>query len=66
MAVRHTGPAALTAQRTATQARHLGRQAGFVDEDQLRGMEIGLCVEPGAAASQDVGAILLQCMCGLF
>jgi transposase len=27
--------------------------------------EIGLGVEPGATALQDIGAILLQCMCGL-
>ena len=65
VAVRHTGPAALTAKRTAPQARHLGRQASFVDEDHLRGMEIGLCVEPGAPPPQDVGTVLLQGMCGL-
>src|SRR5690606_10806240 len=41
-------------------------KAGLINEDQLRWVEIELNVEPGAAALQDVGAILLQCMCGLF
>jgi hypothetical protein len=66
MAVRHVGPAALTARGTTTQPRHLRGKAGLINEDQLRWVEIELTVEPGAAALQDVGAILLQCMCGLF
>lgn len=66
MAVRHASPAALAAGRTAAQARHLGRQAGLVDEHQFGRIEIGLAVEPCASALQDVGAVLLQCVCGLF
>lgn len=66
MAVWHACPAAFAAWRSSAQARHLGRQPGFVDEDQLRRIEIELAVEPGAPALQDVRAILLQCMCGLF
>jgi hypothetical protein len=58
--------ARLTARRTSSQTRHLGRQTGFVDEDQLHRVEIELAVEPGAATLQDVGAILLQCVCGLY
>jgi hypothetical protein len=60
--MRHTGPAALTAWRSTSQPGHLGRQSGLVDEYQLRRIEIGLAIEPGAAALQDVGAILLQCI----
>lgn len=30
------------------------------------GSEIGLVVKPGLSAFQDVGTVLLQCMCGLF
>ena len=66
MAVRHAGPAALAKRRTTAQPSHLGRQAGLVDEHQFCRIEIELAVEPGAAAAQDVGAVLLQCMCGLF
>ena len=66
VAMRHAGPATLAARRSSTQAGHLRGQAGLVDEDQLRRIEIELAVEPVAAALQDVGAILLQCVCGLF
>jgi hypothetical protein len=40
-------------------AGHLGRGAGFVDEDQPLGVEVELAVEPGLARLLDVGAILL-------
>jgi hypothetical protein len=66
MAMRHACPTAFTAWRTTAQARHLGRQAGLIDEHEFCRIEIGLAVEPGAAALQDVGTILLQCMRGLF
>lgn len=66
MAVRHASPAPLAAWRSASQARHLGRQSRLVDEHELRRIEIGLAIEPGLPPLQDVGAILLQCMCGLF
>src|SRR5690606_10008503 len=66
MAMRHAGPAAFTAQRAATQAGHLGRQPRLIDEDQLRRVEIELAVEPGLPSLQDVGAVLLQCVRGLF
>ncbi|RVI94668.1 hypothetical protein CN193_29610 [Sinorhizobium meliloti] len=32
---------------------------GLVDEDQLLGIEIELSVEPGYAAAQDIGTLLL-------
>ena len=66
MAVRHASPAALTAWRPSPQTGHLCRQAGLVDKDELRRIEVELAVEPGATALQNVGTILLQCMCGLF
>lgn len=66
MAMRYAGPAAFAARRSSSQTRHLGRQAGLIDEDELRRIEIELTVEPVPASLQDVGAILLQYMCGLF
>lgn len=41
------------------QPRHLRRGGGLVDEDQLLRLKIGLGVEPGLAAAQDIGALLL-------
>jgi hypothetical protein len=66
MAVRHAGPASLAARCSSAQPRHPGRQAGLVDEDETSGVEVELTVEPGLPALQDVGTLLLQCMCGLF
>ncbi|TCL87296.1 hypothetical protein C8J38_1311 [Rhizobium sp. PP-WC-2G-219] len=56
----------LTARCSSTQAGQLCREAGFVNEHQLCRIEIELAVEPVSATLQDVGAVLLQCMCGLF
>ena len=66
MAMRHTGSATLAARRSPTQAGHLRGETGLVYEHELRRIEIELAVEPGAAALQDIRAVLLQCMCGLF
>lgn len=66
MTVRHTCAATFTAQRAASQAGHLGGQAGLIDENEPFGIKIGLPVEPVPATLQDVRAFLLQCMCGLF
>ncbi len=52
MAVRDGGPAALAAPGAAAQARHLGRGAGLVDEDQLVGIKVELAVEPGLPRDQ--------------
>jgi hypothetical protein len=46
--------------------RHVRRCPGFVDEDQLVGVEIKLALEPFLTLLQDVGAILLGRMAGLF
>jgi hypothetical protein len=56
----------LAMRRSSTQAGHLCGEAGLVDEHELRRIEIELAVEPVPAPLQDVGAILLQCVRGLF
>ncbi len=66
MAVRHAHPQSLAARRPAVAASHFGGGAGLVDKDQPLGVEVGLGVEPGLAAAQDVGARLLGRMPGLF
>lgn len=44
---------------TEPQSRHLRGCRGLVDEDQFLGIEVGLAVEPGYAAAQDIGTLLL-------
>jgi len=46
--------------------RHVGGRPGLVDEHEPIGVEIGLSVEPGAALAQNVRAILLDGVAGLF
>ena len=62
MPVRDSGTATLTAPGPAAQAGHLGRGAGFVDEDKALGIEVRLACEPRAAPGCDVGAFLLGCV----
>ena len=64
--MRDGSSAPLAAQRTPPQPCHLGRQAGLVDEDQFRRIEVGLFIEPGLAAYQDVRALLLGGVRSLF
>jgi hypothetical protein len=66
MTMRHGRPASVTARRSASQPGHFRRQSRLVDEDELGGIEIELAVKPGLPPLQDVGAVLLQCVCGLF
>ncbi len=66
MAVRNARPATFSAWGTAAQAGHLGGETSLVDEDEALRIEIELCLEPVPAPLQDVGALLLQCMGGLF
>jgi hypothetical protein len=47
-------------------AGHVGGSPGFVDEDEALGFEIDLAVEPVLALLQDVGAVLLDRVPGLF
>ena len=66
MAVRHADAQALAAPAAAVRAGHLRRGPGLVDEDETLGVEIDLAVEPVLAPLQDVGAILLAGVRGLF
>ncbi len=66
MAVGNGGPAACPALGAASQASHLGRGAGLIDEDQLLGVEIGLGVQPGLAAEDDIRPLLLGGVRGFF
>jgi len=59
MAVGNGRPASLATWRPAAQPRHLRGCRGLVDEDQPLGIEIELAVEPGYAAAQDIGTLLL-------
>ena len=66
MAMRHAHAQALAAQATAVGARHVGLGPGLVDEHQPLGVEVGLAVEPGLPPHQDVRALLLAGVAGLF
>ena len=66
MAVGNGGPAALAALGPAAQARHLGRGAGLIDEDELLGIELRLGLEPGLAAGGNVRPLLLGGVGGFF
>ena len=60
MALRDAGTQPLAFLRPATQAGHIGRRAGLVDEDEFVGIEFELVLEPGLAPLQEVGPILLR------
>lgn len=62
----HASPAPLAAEESASQAGHLGGEARFVDKDQLCWIKVQLTIEPVLSSLQDVWAILLQRMGGLF
>jgi len=47
-------------------AGHIGGSPGLIDEDEAFGFEVDLTVEPVSALSQDVGAVLLDRVPGLF
>jgi hypothetical protein len=59
MAVRHGRAAALSPFGPASEPSHLGGRASLIDEDQVLGIKIRLCVEPGLAPRSDVGPLLL-------
>jgi len=62
----NAGAQSLTASTPSMTAGHVGGCPGFVDEDQPVGIEIELALEPFLAALQDLGAILLARVTGLF
>lgn len=57
---------ALAPPAAAMSPRHVGAGPGFVDEDEARRVEVELAIEPLLALLQDVGAILLGRVAGLF
>lgn len=57
---------ALASRAAAMAAGHVGRGPGFVDEHEALGFKIDLFLEPVLALLQDVGAILLNRVAGLF
>ena len=66
MAVRDADPQPLAPRAASVAARHVGRGPGLVDEHQALGIEVELTLEPGLALAQDVGAVLLAGVGGLF
>ena len=56
----------MTAARATAAARHFGRSASLVDEDQLVRFEIRLGVEPGPPTPQHVRPLLLAGVGGFF
>ena len=66
MAVGNSGPAAFPPLGSASQAGHLGRGAGLVDEDELLGIELRLGLEPSLAADDDIRPLLLGGVRGFF
>lgn len=66
MAEGNAGAQSLAASTSSMPAGHVGRGPGFVDEDQRVGIEVELSLEPFLATLQDVGAVLLARVAGLF
>ena len=66
VAVGNANPQPLAAAAAAVGPSHVGRSPGLIDEDQAFGIEIELAFEPGFAPLQDVGAVLLRGVSGLF
>lgn len=66
MSVGYRRPATIAAQCPAITPGHLGRGPRLVDEDQPLRLQIGLRLEPGAAPTQDVSALLFAGVRGFF
>lgn len=47
-------------------ARHVRCGPGFIDEDELGGIEVQLIIEPALALLQEIGAVLLYRVASLF
>ena len=70
----NAGPQALSPWCPAIAAGHVGRGPepapdlirGLIDEHQTVGIEVELTIEPGPAPLQDIGAVLLGSLSGLF
>lgn len=66
VAVREAHPQPVAPGTAAVAAGHVGRSPGFVDEHEPLGIEVQLAIEPVVPLAQDVGAVLLDRMAGLF
>ena len=66
MSVRDAGAQPLTLRCPATDASHVGRGPGLVDEDEAGRIQLELLVEPLLAPLQDVRPVLLGRVRGLF
>ena len=66
MPLRDAGAQALASRSASAQTGHIGRGSRFVDEDEPRGVEVELALEPVLALLQDIRAILLARMARLF
>ena len=66
MPVRDRGAQALASFAAAASTRHVGRRAGFVDEDQACRIEQELVLEPGQTPRLYVPSLLLARMRGFF
>lgn len=62
VSVSDADPQALSARRSSVTARHVGGGPCLVDEDEPRGIEVELAVEPCLPTPQDVGSVLLARM----
>ena len=62
----HAVPAALADRRPAVEARHLGVDAGLVEEDEATGIDERLGRPPQLAARRDIGPVLLGRAQGFF
>jgi hypothetical protein len=66
MSVRHGHAQALAAWAAAISPGHIGAGPALIDEHQAVGIEVELCFEPSFALGQDVRALLLGRVAGLF
>lgn len=60
VAMRHLADQALATRTAAAQARHIGRSAGLINEDQTARIKLPLLRLPAGAGARHVGAILLR------
>lgn len=66
MTVRKAHPQPFASGAASMRAGHVGRRPGLVEEDQAFRIEVELTVEPVLPLGQDVGAVLLDRVAGLF
>lgn len=65
MPMRQGRPVSIAIRAAATKPCHLRRGSRFIDEDQFGGVEVRLVIEPVAAGTQDITALLLAGMRGM-